>query len=102
VLAISTGYFQDRLLPSLTAVYFVRNSSAAVLPQITYRFTENFQASVGLAVFSGREQERVMPVAGLAPASERFGRNAYNSFFEPGLSLVRERDEIFLRLRYTF
>jgi hypothetical protein len=102
VLAISTGYFQDRLLPSLTAVYFVRNSSAAVLPQVTYRFTENFAASVGLAVFSGREQTRTMPLTGLAPASERFGRNAYDSFFEPGLSLVRERDEIFLRLRYTF
>ena len=47
VLAISTGYFQDRLLPSLTMVYFVRNNSFAVLPQVTYRFTENFQASVG-------------------------------------------------------
>ena len=43
-----------------------------------------------------------MPVTGLAPTSERFGRNAFDSFFEPGLSLVRERDEIFLRLRYTF
>ena len=32
VLAISTGYFQDRLLPSLTLVYFVRNNSVAVLP----------------------------------------------------------------------
>ena len=102
VLAISTGYFQDRLLPSLTMVYFVRNSSAAVLPQITYRFTENFAASFGLALFSGREVPRTMPVNGLAPTSERFGRNAYDSYFEPGLSLVRERDEIFLRLRYTF
>ena len=73
-----------------------------MLPQITYRFTENFQASFGLAVFSGREQWRTMPVAGLAPASDRFGRHAYESFFEPGLSLIRERDEIFVRLRYTF
>ena len=102
VLAISTGYFQDRLLPSLTMVYFVRNNSAALLPQITYRFTENFQATFGLAAFLGREQERPMPINGLAPVTERFGRNAYKSFIEPGLSVVRERDEIFLRIRYTF
>jgi hypothetical protein len=102
VLAVSTGYFQDRLLPSLTLVYFVRNSSAAVLPQITYRFTESFTATFGLAVFSGRDQTRPMPVTGLAPTSERFGRNAFDSFFEGGLSLVRERDEMFVRLRYTF
>ena len=102
VLAISTGYFQDRLLPSLTMVYFVRNNSFAILPQVTYRFTENFQASVGVAAFAGREQERVMPINGLAPVQERFGRNAYKSFVEPGLAVVRERDEIFLRVRYTF
>jgi hypothetical protein len=34
--------------------------------------------------------------------SERFGRNAYKSFIEPGLAVVRERDELFLRIRYTF
>jgi len=102
VLAISTGYFQDRLLPSLTMVYFVRNNSFAVLPQVTYRFTENFQATFGLAAFAGREQERVMPINGLAPVQERFGRNAYKTFVEPGLAVVRERDEIFLRIRYTY
>jgi hypothetical protein len=102
VLAISTGYFQDRLLPSLTLVYFVRNNSFAVLPQVTYRFTENFQATFGLAAFAGREQEVVMPINGLGPVQERFGRNAYKSFVEPGLALVRERDELFLRIRYTF
>jgi hypothetical protein len=102
VLAIATGYFQDRLLPSLTMVYFVRNNSFAVLPQITYRFTENFQASFGVAAFAGREQERVMPINGLAPVGQRFGRNAYKTFTEPGLAAVRERDEIFLRIRYSF
>jgi hypothetical protein len=102
VVALSTGYFQDRLIPSLTLVYFVRNNSFAVLPQVTYRFTENFQASFGIAAFAGREQERVMPINGLAPASERFGRNAYKTFIEPGLAAVRERDELYVRIRYTF
>jgi hypothetical protein len=101
-LTVTTGYFQDRLLPSLTMVYFVRNNSFAVLPQITYRFTENFQASFGVAAFAGREQERVMPINGLAPVGQRFGRNAYKTFTEPGLAAVRERDEIFLRIRYSF
>jgi hypothetical protein len=30
------------------------------------------------------------------------GRGAYKSFVENGLSAVRERDEIFMRIRYTF
>jgi hypothetical protein len=102
VLAISTGYFQDRLLPSLTLVYFVNGNSFAVLPQVTYRFTENFQATFGVAGFAGRVQERVMPINGLGPVSARFGRNAYKSFSESGLAAVRERDEIYLRIRYTF
>jgi len=102
VLAISTGYFQDRLIPSLTLVYFVRNYSFAVLPQVTYRFTENFTATFGVAAFAGREEARVMPINGIAPVGERFGRNAYKTFIEPGLAAVRERDELFVRIRYTF
>ena len=73
-----------------------------MLPQVTYRFTENFQASVGVAAFAGREQEVDDADERARAGRERFGRNAYNSFVEPGLALVRERDEIFLRIRYTF
>ena len=102
VFAIATGYFQDRLLPSLTLVYFVRNNSAAVLPEITYRFTENFQATVGLAAFMGRDQERVMPINDINIVGSRFGRNAYKTTVSNGLSIIRERDEIYFRLRYTF
>ena len=29
-------------------------------------------------------------------------RNAYKDFVENGLSAIRDRDEIFLRVRYTF
>ena len=102
VLAISTGYFQDRLLPSMTLVYFVMNNSIAFLPSVTYRFNEAFSATFGIAAFSGRESERVAALNGLAPEGERFGRNANKTFVENGLSVVRERDEIFLRVRYTF
>jgi hypothetical protein len=102
VFAVSTGYFQDRLLPSLVAVYFVRNNSLAVLPEVTYRFTEDFQITFGIAVFAGREQERPMPINELATVGERFGRNAYKTSVENGLAVIRERDEVFLRIRYTF
>jgi len=102
VLAISTGYFQDRLLPSMVLVYFVMNNSIAFLPSVTYRFNEAFSATFGVAAFAGHESERVAALSGLGTEGERFGRNANKSFVENGLSVVRERDEIFLRVRYTF
>jgi hypothetical protein len=102
VLAISTGYFQDRLLVSMVGVYFVMNNSMAFLPQVTYRFNDAFSASVGVAAFAGHESSRVAALSSLAPEGERFGRNANDAFVENGLSVVRERDEIFLRVRYTF
>jgi hypothetical protein len=101
VVAIATGYFQDRLLTSATFVYFVMNNSFAILPTVTYRFTENFAVSVGIAAFAGRERPEPMSINPLATGN-RFGRNAYDTFTEPGISVIRERDEIFLRLRWTF
>ena len=32
----------------------------------------------------------------------RAGRNAYKEFVENALSVVRDREEVFLRIRYTF
>ena len=102
VLAISTGYFQDRLLPSLTLVYFVNNNSFAVLPSVTYRFNESFSATFGIAGFSGRVVKRDAAINSPGPVGARFGRAQEKTFTEPGLSVIRERDEIFLRVRYTF
>ncbi len=101
--SISTGYFQDRLLPSMTFVYDMKSNSGAWLPQITYRFTENFSATFGLGVFQGRWKEADGPINDpAAGAVNRIGKDSQKQFFEPGLSAVRERDEIFMRLRYTF
>jgi hypothetical protein len=98
---ISTGYFQDRLLPTVTFVYDVQSNSGAVLPSIAYRFTENFSATFGMAGFFGRFQERTTP---LTPASlgNRVGPGGYRSHVQNGLSVIEERDEFFLRVRYTF
>ena len=100
-LTVTTGYFQDRLLPGVTFVYDVRSNSGAALPSVTYRFTENFSASVGLAGFMGRYQGKTPPLYENALVN-RVGRGAYTSWVENGLSPVRERDELWLRIRYTF
>ena len=102
VLTINTGYFDDRLQPALTLVYDFGSNSAAVIPQVTYRFSSNFSATVGLAVFEGREEPRVDGALPDGRSRTRTGRDAYKDFVENGLSAVRDRDEMFLRIRYTF
>ncbi len=99
---IQTGYFQDRLLPSAVFVYDVKSNSGAALPQITYRYSENFSVTLGAAWFMGREQLRDIPVTGIGPASNQQGEFAYQVAVENAIAIVRDRDELFLRLRYTF
>ncbi len=100
--AVFTGYFQDRLNPMLVFVYDFRSVSGGALPQVSYRFSENFQITVGASLFWGKQDLADMPVNGIAPAGQRSGPNAYRDSVENGLSLVRDRDEVFMSLRYTF
>jgi hypothetical protein len=98
---VLTGYFQDRLFTALTLVYDIQSNSGAGLPSLTYRFSDAFSATFGLGFFFGRYQPRVpffMPQA----LGNRAGRHAYTDFVENGLAIVRDRDEAFIRLRYTF
>lgn len=99
---VQTGYFQDRLLPGLIGVYDFMSRSGAVLPQVTFRYRENFSVVVGANIFMGREQLHEMPLAGVGPAANQSGKYAYKVGVENGISLVRDRDEVFMRLRYTF
>jgi hypothetical protein len=101
-LTVFTGYFQDRLNPSITFVHDIQSASGGVLPSINYRFTENFSATFGLAMFYGREQSADIATNGIGPAGNEQGDLAYKSGAQNGLSIVRDRDEVFLRLRYTF
>ncbi len=100
-LTVTTGYFQDRLLPTITLVYDKRSNSGAFLPSVSYRFTENFSATVGLALFAGSVQQKTMALVPFA-SGNRVGGGAYHDYAENGLSAVRERDEAFLRIKYTF
>jgi hypothetical protein len=96
-----TGYHQDRLLLFYTAVYDFRSGSGGFLPQAIYRFTENLSASVGLNLFFGREQYTDSAVSELRPVN-RVGKHAYQDGVENGVSVLRERDEFYMTLRYTF
>jgi hypothetical protein len=98
---IQTGYFQDRLLPALTTVYDMQSNSGALLPEIQYRFTESFSATFGLALFWGRYQPKTYPINPIG-LDNQAGRGAYTNFVENALAVVRQRDEVFLRIRYTF
>jgi len=98
---VTTGYFQDRLNPALTVVYDFQSHSGALLPQVTYRFTSNFSTTVGLAAFWGGFQSKTAALNPIASLN-RAGRDAYRDFVENGLSVIRDRDEAFLQVRYSF
>ena len=99
---VQTGYFQDRLLPGITFVYDLHSDSGAALPSMTYRFTENFSATIGVNLFWGRFEYDDTAIAPLGTLGSEVGKLAYKDAVENGLSVVRERDEVFLRIRYTF
>ena len=100
--AVFTGYYQDRLLPQVVTVYDFRSQSGGFLPQVSYRFTEAFSITFGVSFFIGRDERIVMPVNGFAPTSNRAGPNAYTNSTARLLSLIRNRDEAFMRIRWTF
>jgi hypothetical protein len=99
---IMTGYFQDRLNPSLVTLYDINSRSGGVLPSIQYRFTESFSAAIGMGIFFGRTELSEMAINPFRPATNRVGKNAYMDSSEHFLSSVRRRDEIWMRLRWTF
>ena len=98
----STGYYQDRLLPAVTTVYHFRSRSGGVLPSLQYRLTQSVSVTVGMLYFFGRTQLVDMPVRDLTPAVNRVGPDAYRNGVDNDLSLIRKRDEVFLRVRWTF
>jgi len=97
-----TGYYHDRLLPGLTIVYDFNSTSGAVLPELTYRFTEAFSATLSLNYFFGRFQGVNPPIATINDPPFRVGRGINRDYVENGLAPIRDRDEIGVRIRYTF
>jgi hypothetical protein len=100
--AIFTGYFQDRLNPLLVTVYDFRSGSGGVMPSVTYRFTEALSVGVGMNFFFGRTQLVDMPARAFAPSGNRAGKLAYKDGVDHAVSNFRDKDEIWLKLRWTF
>jgi hypothetical protein len=100
-LTATTGFYQDRLTPTITSVYDFMSESGAVLPSIQYRFSGTFSLEFGMALFYGKWQSTRMPLHPVS-SSDHAGSGAYRQFSERGLALVRDRDEAFLRIRKTF
>jgi hypothetical protein len=97
----NTGYFQDRLLVSMAAVYDFTSQSAAFLPSVQYRFTENFSMTLAAAALAGKwKGGRDM---GVNQFSAQADTNLNDTIYvENGISPARDLDNFVLRLRYTF
>jgi hypothetical protein len=95
-----TGYHQDRLLPAVTWVHDIRSTSGGVIGQLTYRFTTEFSASMGLAAFYGKPES--LPIALRQPLLTNQGGSYRADTRYNGLVPLAERDEVFVTLRYTF
>jgi hypothetical protein len=100
--AISTGYYQDRLVPQLLTVYEFASRSGGVLPSLEYRFTDSLSVTVGMLYFFGRTELSDMAVQEISPVINRTGANAYRQPVENGFSGIRKRDEVFVKMRWTF
>jgi hypothetical protein len=93
-----TGYFQDRLSPRLTLAVDPTTSTGAAFWGLGYRFTGNFSTSLRVNQFFGNSTKMqrgyfpVLPYGDIRLYQES-GR---------GISVVRNRDEVFWNLRYTW
>jgi hypothetical protein len=99
---VDTGYFRDRLLPGITFVYDFNSASGAILPELQYRFTENFSATISANLFNGRFQQTTPSLRSIADYPFRAGQHQNNDWTEQGLAPIRDNDEVALRIRYTF
>jgi hypothetical protein len=100
--SVATGYHQDRLVPALTWVHDLPSHSGAVLFSLSYRYTENLSIQVGANAFYGEVRSLEAPLVSPGTAAGGAGRGSQRAYVENGLTQIRDRDELFLRLRYTF
>ncbi len=100
--AVSTGYYQDRVIPELLTVYEFASRSGGVLPSVQYRFTDSLSVTFGVLYFFGRTELSDMAVQEVSPVINRAPPHAYRQPVENGFSDIRKRDEVFVKLRWTF
>jgi hypothetical protein len=93
-----TGYFQDRLTPRVTLVADPPTSTGAVLTTLSYRFTDRFSASLGMNHFFGHVSQLEAPYF---PISMLSGPDRTSETLR-GIAPARNRDEMFVTVRWTF
>ncbi len=97
---IATAYFQDRLAPAVTFIHDISSNSGGIITSFTYRYNEAFSISLGVSTYYGSPRRQAMPqyplaLGNMSPPYEQEIKYG-------GLSAIAERDELSLRLRYTF
>jgi len=96
-----TGFWQDRLLTSVTLIHELESNSGGLITNLSYRMTENLSVSVGLTTFRGEprsmRQARVPIQLSSTAGNDYESRSRYN-----GLTPVADREELYVTLRYTF
>ncbi|RIL00797.1 MAG: hypothetical protein DCC71_18635 [Proteobacteria bacterium] len=84
----------------MTWVHDVRSKSGGLIAQMTYRFSQDFSATVGVAGFYGKPDELQSPFRPLLVGNQ--GGDFKSDTRYDGLTAISERDEVFFLLRYTF
>ena len=96
----STGYFQDRLSLSANVVWDFRSHSGALLPEVSWRFTDRVSATLGLGVFTGGWTRRLRGINDFSANDDNLLTEF--TYVENGLSPVRDLDHVYFKVRYAF
>ena len=78
----------------------VNSGSGGLVTQVTYRFSQDFSATFGIAGFYGDPDERALALTPAVLTNQ--GGNYKADVRYDGLSPIAERDEVFMSIRYTF
>jgi hypothetical protein len=100
VLTFFTGYFQDRLAPRVSLVYFPGESEGAALTGLSYRWNDAFSTSLGYTSFFGHvhsQQGAYFPIAQYGSVEQYTG-----AVLGRGAAPVLNRDQMEVRFRYTW
>ena len=68
---------------------------------LQYRFTDSLSVTVGMLYFL-ENTATDMAVQEISPVVNRAGRNAYRRASTTAFAGIRKRDEVFMKLRWTF
>ncbi|HTO53719.1 MAG TPA: hypothetical protein VMR50_10050 [Myxococcota bacterium] len=100
VLTFFTGYFQDRLAPRVSLVYWPMETQYAALTGLSYRWNDAFSTSIGYTSFFGHvhnQQGAYFPIAQYGSIEQYSG-----AVLGRGDAPVLNRDQMEVRFRYTW